>query len=77
MSGRLAFRAKTARTVFRLVRGPVTVHQAISISPVDINSMQITKSVNGEPGEKGSDTMGSKHMVEFDLFNQGSQCPLG
>jgi CRISPR-associated protein Csd2 len=51
------------------VRGPVTVHQAISISPVDINSMQITKSVNSEPGEKkGSDTMGSKHMVEFGLY---------
>lgn len=51
------------------VRGPVTVHQAISISPVDINSMQITKSVNSEPAEKkSSDTMGSKHMVEFGLY---------
>ncbi len=51
------------------VRGPVTVHQAISISPVDINSMQITKSVNSEPGEKkDSYTMGSKHMVEFGLY---------
>ena len=26
------------------VRGPVSIHQAVSCSPVDINSMQITKS---------------------------------
>lgn len=51
------------------VRGPVSIHQATSISPVDINSMQITKSVNSEPGDKkSSDTMGSKHMVEFGLY---------
>lgn len=51
------------------VRGPVSIHQAISISPVDINSMQITKSVNSEPADKkSSDTMGSKHMVEFGLY---------
>lgn len=53
------------------VRGPVSIHQAISVSPVDINSMQITKSVNGEPtddGKKSSDTMGAKHMVEFGLY---------
>lgn len=53
------------------VRGPVSVHQAVSVSPVDINSMQITKSVNSETtgdGKKSSDTMGSKHMVEFGLY---------
>lgn len=53
------------------VRGPVSIHQAISISPVDINSIQITKSVNSEPtddGKKSSDTMGSKHLVEFGLY---------
>lgn len=51
------------------VRGPVSIHQGISISPVDINSMQITKSVNGDPSEKkSSDTMGMKHMVEFGLY---------
>lgn len=53
------------------VRGPVSIHQAMSISAVDINSMQITKSVNSEPtddGKKSSDTMGSKHMVEFGLY---------
>lgn len=51
------------------VRGPVSIHQAVSCSPVDINSMQITKSVNSEPSDKkGSDTMGTKHFVEFGLY---------
>ena len=51
------------------VRGPVSVHQAVSVSPVEVRSMQITKSVNGEPGEKrSSDTMGSKHFVRFGLY---------
>lgn len=51
------------------VRGPVSIHQAMSCSPVDINSMQITKSVNSEPAEgKSSDTMGTKHFVEFGLY---------
>ncbi len=52
------------------VRGPVSIHQAVSCSPVDINSMQITKSVNSEPaeGKKSSDTMGTKHFVEFGLY---------
>lgn len=51
------------------VRGPVSIHQAVSSSPVDINSMQITKSVNSEPADKkSSDTMGTKHFVEFGLY---------
>ncbi len=52
------------------VRGPVSIQQAISISPVDIISMQITKSVNGESGKesKASDTMGMKHRVAFGLY---------
>ena len=54
------------------VRGPVSVHQAVSISPVDVESMQITKSVNGEAKAKGgtrsSDTMGMKHFVRFGLY---------
>ena len=51
------------------VRGPVSIHQAVSCSPVDINSMQITKSVNSETSDKkGSDTMGTKHFVEFGLY---------
>ena len=51
------------------VRGPVSIHQAVSITPVDVVDMQITKSVNGEPGEKKtSDTMGMKHFVRFGLY---------
>lgn len=51
------------------VRGPVSIHQAVSYSPIDIKSMQITKSVNSEPKEgKSSDTMGMKHSVEFGLY---------
>lgn len=54
------------------VRGPVSIHQAVSLSPVEIESLQITKSVNGEKKEKGenraSDTMGMKHFVRFGLY---------
>lgn len=34
------------------VRGPVSIHQAVSVSPVEIESFQITKSVNGKQQEK-------------------------
>ncbi|MBQ8121757.1 MAG: type I-C CRISPR-associated protein Cas7/Csd2 [Ruminococcus sp.] len=52
------------------VRGPVSIQQAESVSPVDIISMQITKSVNGESGKEGkaSDTMGTKHKVDFAMY---------
>src|SRR5690625_852446 len=51
------------------VRGPVSIHTATSVDPIDITSMQITKSVNTEPGEKrGSDTMGTKHRVDFGVY---------
>ena len=51
------------------VRGPVSIHQATSINPVEINSMRITKSVNSESKEgKASDTMGMKHFVRFGLY---------
>lgn len=51
------------------VRGPVTVQSAFSVAPIDIESIQITKSVNGETGEKkGSDTMGMKHRVNSALY---------
>ena len=51
------------------VRGPVSIHQAVSASPVEIQSMQITKSVNSESKEnKASDTMGMKHFVRFGLY---------
>ena len=51
------------------VRGPVSVQSAYSVDIVDIESIQITKSVNGESGEKrSSDTMGMKHRVPFGLY---------
>lgn len=51
------------------VRGPVSIHTAQSVDPIDISSMQITKSVNSEPGkDRGSDTMGMKHRVDFGLY---------
>ena len=54
------------------VRGPVSIHQTSSVSPVEIESIQITKSVNGEKKGKdenrASDTMGMKHFVRFGLY---------
>ena len=62
------------------VRGPVSIHQALSVSPVEIESLQITKSVNSETpskkeaaeeesaGKRSSDTMGMKHYVRFGLY---------
>ncbi len=54
------------------VRGPVSIHQAVSLSPVEVESLQITKSVSGEKKEKDkartSDTMGMKHFVRFGLY---------
>ena len=36
---------------------------------MDVQTLQITKSVNGDPGEKrSSDTMGNKHFVQFGLY---------
>ncbi len=53
------------------IRGPVTVQSAFSLSPIDISSTQITKSVNGEDtkdGKKSSDTMGMKHRVDQGIY---------
>jgi CRISPR-associated protein Csd2 len=50
------------------VRGPVTIHQAISCSPIDVTSMKITKSVRGDTSSNKEDTMGDKHFVEYGLY---------
>jgi CRISPR-associated protein Csd2 len=53
------------------VRGPVSIHPAFSVAPVldRAQSIQITKSVSSEPGEKrGSDTMGMKHRVDHGVY---------
>lgn len=51
------------------VREPVSIHPAFSVDPVEISSLQITKSVNGVSGaKKSSDTMGMKHRVDFGVY---------
>lgn len=66
------FAFKDAKGVSVGIRGPVSIHQAVSLSPVEVVSMQITKSVNGEKSSgkdtRTSDTMGTKHFVRFGLY---------
>lgn len=52
------------------IRGPVSIHQSKSLSTVDVVSMQIVKSVNSVSGveSKSSDTMGTKHMINFGVY---------
>lgn len=54
------------------VRGPVSIHTAVSIDQIDISSVQITKSVNlttgSDPDKRGADTMGMKHRVDFGVY---------
>jgi CRISPR-associated protein Csd2 len=51
------------------VRGPVSIHSAFSVEPIESSSIQITKSVNSVPGtKKSSDTMGMKHRVDFGIY---------
>lgn len=54
------------------IRGPLSISIAKSLDPVEITSMQITRSTNGmkPKGDKtrSSDTMGTKHFVEFGTY---------
>jgi len=52
------------------IRGPVTIQVAVSVEPVSVSSMQITKSVSGEGDgvKRGSDTMGMKHRVDKGVY---------
>ena len=54
------------------IRGPVSISLAKSLSPVDVITLQITRSTNGMEAEvgktKSSDTMGSKHYVDFGVY---------
>jgi len=52
------------------IRGPVTIQSAFSIKPVNVTSIQITKSVSGEGdgSKKGADTMGMKHRVDHAIY---------
>lgn len=66
------------------IRGPVSIHPAFSVDPVEVVSSQITKSVNGEVAKnkknkdeedeeennrKSSDTMGMKHRVGEGIYS--------
>lgn len=52
------------------IRGPVTVQSAFSIEPIDVTSLQITKSVKGEDDgtQRGRDSMGMKHRVDHGVY---------
>jgi len=65
-----AFKGGDAKGVSVGIRGPVTIQPAFSVEPVNVTSLQITKSVSGEGdgSKRGSDTMGMKHSVDFGLY---------
>ena len=52
------------------IRGPVTVQSAFSLKPVDVASVQITKSVSneGDGTKRSADTMGMKHRVDSGIY---------
>lgn len=52
------------------IRGPVTIQPAFSIEPIDVTSLQITKSVSseGDGSKRSSDTMGMKHRVDQGVY---------
>lgn len=52
------------------IRGPVSIHSAFSVAPVNVSSIQITKSVSseGDGKQRASDTMGMKHRVDHGLY---------
>lgn len=54
------------------IRGPVSISLAKSLSPVDVITLQITRSTNGMEAEvgkaKSKDTMGNKHYVDFGVY---------
>lgn len=58
------------------IRGPVSIHPAVSTEPIVISDIQITRSTNSDPNmqgntevdDKGSETMGTKHRVEFGVY---------
>jgi CRISPR-associated protein Csd2 len=49
------------------IRGPVSIQSAYSLEPVDVTTLQITKSVSLKP-DSDSDTMGTKHYVDKGIY---------
>lgn len=71
----LAFKGKNGKEagVSIAIRGPVSVQSAFSLDTVDVESLQITKSVNLETNEKNpsiktGDTFGQKHRVSKGVY---------
>ena len=52
------------------IRGPLSINIAKSLNKININTMQITKSVNGQkkPEGKSSDTIGSKVFIDYGVY---------
>ncbi len=52
------------------IRGPVSIHSAFSVKPVNVTSIQITKSVSleGDGKTRQPDQMGMKHRVDHGLY---------
>ena len=54
------------------IRGPVSIQSAFSVEPVSVTSIQITKSVDGQPPKSGkersSDRMGMKHRIDDAVY---------
>lgn len=71
----LAFKGKADKEagVSIPIRGPVSIQSAFSLDAVDVESLQISKSVNLEtneknPSKKASDTIGHKHRVSKGVY---------
>lgn len=55
------------------IRGPVSIQSAFSMEAVDVESLQITKSVNletnkSDPSKKAGDTIGQKHRISKGIY---------
>lgn len=65
------FAFKSLKNFSMGIRGAVSIQSAFSIDPVEIETIQITKSVNSDTtkdGKKSADTMGSKHRINYALY---------
>lgn len=58
-------KTKNANGVSIGIRGPISIQSAISVQPIVVDSIQITKSVIGNDT---SDTMGTKHRVPYGVY---------
>lgn len=52
------------------IRGPVSISMGKSIAPINIETLQITRSTNGMEKDEGrsSDTMGTKHFINHGIY---------